>query len=195
MRNALSLACLALVLAACDAGTPAPDTERISSPEPTLPGQIVWTDGHHPVAVSSAGAASCPATTPAEAAAALAQTNAVRAGAGLAPLRLDARLQRAAEAHACDMARRGAMDHRGSSTSGPAARVKAQGYRPQLTAENIAAGARSVFDLNGTLQQFATSPGHRANTTIRRMQDFGIGHAYSADGKSAFWAVVLADPR
>lgn len=195
MRNVVFSAGLALLLAACDAGAPMPGDERISTPAPTLPGKIVWTDGHHPVAVSSAGAALCPATTPAEAAEALAQTNGVRAAAGLAPLRLDARLQRAAEGHACDMARRGEMDHRGTATTGPAARVKAQGYRPQLTAENIAAGARGAFDLNGTLQQFAASPGHRANTTIRQMQDFGIGHAYSADGKSAFWAVVLADPR
>lgn len=195
MRKAIFSTCVALLLAACDSSAPVPGDERVSTPSPGLPGKIVWTDGHHPVAVSSAGLASCPVTTAGEAATALAQTNSVRAASGLPPLRLDDRLQRAAEAQACDMARRGTMDHRGTTTTGPAARVKAQGYRPQLTAENIAAGARGVFDLNGTLQQFAASPGHRANTTIRQMQDFGIGHAYSADGKSAFWAVVLADPR
>jgi len=195
MIRTLFSASLLLVLAACGSAPEGPETERISTPGPALPGKIVWTDGHAAVAVSSAGAASCPATSPDEAAQALAQTNAVRAAAGLPPLRLDARLLRAAEGHACDMARRGAMDHRGTTTSGPAARVKAQGYHPLLTAENIAAGARSVFDLDGTLQQFAASPKHRANTVIPRLQDFGIGHAYSADGKIAFWSVVLADPR
>lgn len=145
--------------------------------------------------VSAAGEAQCLTTSPSEAAQALSQTNAVRRQAGLGPLRTNARLQRAAEEHACDMARRGTMTHVGSTTTGPAARVKAQGYRPQITAENIAAGASSLFDLNGTLAQWSASPGHRANILLPMMQDYGIGEAVSADGKTTFWAAVYSDPR
>lgn len=193
MTKCLWLA-LALVAAACTKPA-APEYEATSAAAPVLPKHVVWTDGHHPVAVSSSGAAQCLTTSPAEAAQALAQTNAVRARAGLPALRTNARLQAAAEGHACDMARRGTMTHVGSTTSGPAARVKAQGYRPSITAENIAAGAAGVFDLDGTLAQWSASPGHRANILLPMMREYGVGEALSADGRTAFWAAVYSDPR
>ncbi len=89
------------------------------------------------------------------------------------------------------MARRGVMAHHGSRTSGPAQRVKARGYRPSVTAENIAAGR---FGLDGVLQAWNSSPGHLGNILIPQLRDYGIGHAIAADGKTVFWTAVYAAP-
>lgn len=99
-----------------------------------------------PVRVQAAapGPAQCFATSAAENAAAARATSRQRAAGNLPPVRADARLARAAAKHACDMARRGLMAHGGSRTRGPAQRAKGAGYRPAVTAENIAAGP---FDL------------------------------------------------
>ncbi|MGD9918913.1 MAG: CAP domain-containing protein [Paenirhodobacter sp.] len=184
---------LALALLAGCATAPAPAPEITSQAASSyLPGRVIWTDGHGDLAVAAAGAARCTATSSAEAAAALAQTNAVRAQSGLPPLAINPALQRVAEKHACDMASRGLMTHAGSSTTGPLARAKQQGYRPRVISENIAAGAAGRFTLGGTLEQWGLSPKHRANITIARMKEFGIGHAVAADGKTVFWAAVYA---
>ncbi|NHF74685.1 CAP domain-containing protein [Paracoccus sp. 12-3] len=150
------------------------------------------TDGHGEILVAAAGQARCVPTSPAAAAAALAATNRARAARGLAPLRTNARLQRAAEAHACEMAKRGAMTHAGTKTTGPMARAKVQGYAPRLTAENIAAGR---FDLSRVLAEWSSSPDHLSNIVISGTQDFGIGQAVAADGKTTFWAAIYGKPR
>jgi len=178
-----------LCLAACGATSTTPPQEVVSSPGPRLPGRVVWTDGHGDIAVAASGRASCPATSAAMAATGLAATNAARAQSGLSPLRANATLDRVAAAHACDMASRGTMTHKGASTTGPMARARQMGYRPQTIAENIAAGR---FELNGTLAQWSASPKHRANITIPYLKDFGIGTATAADGKTTFWTAVYA---
>ncbi|WP_444431293.1 CAP domain-containing protein [Rhodobacter capsulatus] len=178
-----------LCLAACAAAPTAPPPAPGAAAGPRLPGRVVWTDGHGDVAVAAAGRASCPATSAAMAATGLAVTNATRAQAGLAPMRSDPVLDRVAAAHACDMANRGTMTHAGSATTGPMARARQMGYRPQTIAENIAAGR---FGLNGTLEQWSASPKHRANITIPSLRDFGIGTATAADGKTTFWTAVYA---
>lgn len=178
-----------LCLAACGTAPTAPPTDSPAAPGPRLPGRVVWTDGHGDVAVAASGRASCPATSAAMAATGLAATNAARAQAGLAPMRSNTALDRVAAAHACDMASRGTMTHTGASTTGPMARARKMGYRPQTIAENIAAGR---FDLTGTLAQWTASPKHRANITIPHLRDFGIGTATAADGKTTFWTAVYA---
>lgn len=144
-----------------------------------------------PGAAGSAGSG-CAATRPAELAAAVAATNAERASHGLAALRADPRLAEAAARHACDMARRGQMTHRSAGAAGPGARLKALGYRPVVTAENIAAGP---FDLAQVLAAWTGSAGHRANLLIPQARDFGIGSALGADGRTIFWSAVYAAPR
>ena len=176
-------------LAACAGAPPAPVPETVSSSGPRLPGRVVWTDGHGDIAVAASGRASCPATSAAMSAKGLAVSNATRAQAGLPPLRANPVLDRVAAAHACDMANRGTMTHAGSATTGPMARARQMGYRPQTIAENIAAGR---FELNGTLAQWSESPKHRANITIPYLRDFGIGTATAADGKTTFWTAVYA---
>lgn len=188
IQAALLVAVMALCIGGC-AAQKAPKDAPVTLAQ--LPGRVVWTDGHGAINLATAGEPSCPATTPTDAATALAATNAVRARHGLAPLATDPTLQRVAELHACDMAARGAMTHEGSTTRGPMARAKQQGYRPRLIAENIAAGR---FGLDRTLAEWSASPGHRANITIGSVRAFGIGHALAADGKTVFWASVYAAP-
>lgn len=187
-----AFACLAVTACATDT-PPEPDiTVRSSTMSPRLPSGIVRTDGHGELYLVASGNARCLATNAAEAEAALAATNATRAAQGLAPLKTDPRLQRAAEAHACDMAQRGAMTHAGGKSKGPMGRIKPLGYAPRLAAENIAAGR---FDLDRVLAEWSSSPGHRANITISGIRDFGIGQAVAADGKTMFWAAVYAQPK
>lgn len=138
------------------------------------------------------GNAVCVATTPGHNAAGAQATNAVRRSAGLPPVQPSNRLAQAAADHACDMARRGRMTHRGSGTKGPSDRVKALGYRPVVTAENIAAGP---YGLERVLAEWNASGGHRANMLIPQVSEYGIGHAIGADGKTRFWAAVYAAPR
>lgn len=138
------------------------------------------------------GAATCLAPTAAEVAAAVAATNAARAARGMAAVRGNAALSAAAADHACDMARRGSMTHRGSRSSGPSQRARAAGYRPAITAENIAAGP---FDVAGALAAWSGSAGHLANMLIPQIRDVGIGQAIAADGRTRFWAAIFAAPR
>lgn len=119
-------------------------------------------------------------------------TTEIRRARGLANVRPNAKLADAAARHACDMARRGQMTHHGSTTKGPMQRVKAVGYRPRLTAENIAAGR---FGANGVLAAWEASRGHLDNILIPQVQDMGIGRAIGADGKTEFWAAVYGAPR
>lgn len=146
----------------------------------------------HDMQLMPAGRATCLATTPAANSLGASATNAVRRGAGLPPMRPDPLLAQVAARHACDMARRGRMTHKGSSTAGPGPRVKAAGYSPSVTAENIAAGP---FSLNRVLAEWNASGGHRANMVIPQLRDYGIGQAIGPDGRTQFWAAIYAAPR
>ncbi len=189
----LTILSVVLLLAACAAPPEQPQmTARTSTLSPKLPKGIVRTNGKGEIMAAAAGQAQCVPTSPEAAAAALAATNRARAARGLTPLRTNARLQRAAEAHACEMAMRGAMTHAGTKTTGPMARTKGQGYAPRLTAENIAAGR---FDLNRVLSEWNSSPDHLSNVVIPGTQDYGIGQAVAADGKTTFWAAIYGKPK
>lgn len=149
-------------------------------------------DDPHAMQLLAPGKATCLATTSGQNAAAVASTNRMRSASGLAPVAADSRLAEAAARHACDMAQRGRMTHIGSATPGPAPRVKALGYAPTITAENIAAGH---FDLARVLAEWNASSGHLANIVIPQVRHVGIGQAIGADGKTRFWAAVYAAPR
>ena len=122
----------------------------------------------------------------------VAATNAVRRASGLPALSAHPALNQAAAQHACDMARQGRMSHKGTRNSGPAARVKAAGYAPSRTAENIAAGP---FTLQGVLQAWVNSRSHRKNITMQQARHFGLGQAIGADGRTVYWSAVYAAPR
>lgn len=142
--------------------------------------------------IATPGKATCAAATPAEVSAFLAATNRQRAQHGLPPVSVSANLNQAASNHACDMAGRATMTHRGSDGSMPSQRVKATGYRPALTAENIAAQYRSHEQV---FERWYLSPSHRQNLLISNVSEVGFGHALAADGKTRFWAALYSRPR
>ena len=156
----------------------------------TAPGQ--QDGGGVAMMLAAPARASCAPPVPSETAAAVHATNSERAARGLPPVRGSAVLSAAAAAHACDMATRGRMTHKGSGGSGPAQRLKARGYRPAITAENIAAGP---FDLRAALGAWSRSDQHRANILIPQLREVGIGHALGPDGRTRFWSAVYAAPR
>ena len=101
--------------------------------------------------------------------------------AGLPALVRDARLDRAAQLHAENMARQGRMSHV-LDGRGVGARVCDQGVCRIGVAENIAAGQRSTGDV---MQAWMSSPVHRANIKGRYSR---IGVGYSG----GYWCVVFA---
>lgn len=99
--------------------------------------------------------------------------NAIRARAGLPALRRNAKLDRAALAHAKDMAANAFMSHKGSDGSDLRARVKRVGYRWCTLAENVARGHRSDAS---AIEGWRTSPGHYRNMVKRKAKDFGMAN-------------------
>lgn len=164
-----------VILAACAEPGAAPDTPGPNDVQATAPGRAV-----------------CMKTSGQENHSGASATNNLRRNAGLPPVRANMLLAEVAADHACDMAQRGRMTHKGSATSGPGSRVKAAGYAPTVTAENIAAGP---FSLPRVLHEWNSSAGHRNNILIPQVQDYGIGQAVAADGRTRFWAAVYAAPK
>jgi len=168
----ISFPVLALIIAGCATTTSAPDPHAVTVEKTVNAGKVTCTSTS--AQTNRLGAAS---------------TNAVRSQAGLPPLRVNSLLSQAASRHACDMAKRGRMTHKGSSTTGPSQRVKALGYSPRISAENIAAGP---FDRKRVLSEWRGSKGHLDNIMLPQVNEFGIGHAVGADGKTQYWAAVYA---
>ncbi|SCY77774.1 CAP domain-containing protein [Paracoccus tibetensis] len=172
---ALLMLSSALLLAAC--GTP-PATSGAEDP--------------YAVQVGTAGTATCPTTTAQENSVGAAATNQARRQAGLPPVQPSPRLALVAARHACDMAQRGRMTHIGSTTTGPAARVRAAGYQPRITAENIAAGP---FSQTRVLGEWTGSQGHLKNILLPQVSEFGIGQAIAEDGRTRYWTAIYAAPK
>lgn len=109
------------------------------------------------------------------------------------PLAASVMLQRAALAHARDMASRGELDHAGRDGSTPAARVTRAGYRWRVTGENIASGQPTAeIVVAGWLR----SPRHCANIMDPDFTELGVGHAVESRGTGRiFWVQVFASPR
>ena len=80
-------------------------------------------------------------------AAMLARVNAERAKAGRPPLRLDPRLNEAAQRHAEDMLVHSYYDHLSPEGTTPIDRVRKSGYAPRIVAENIARGPFTVDEV------------------------------------------------
>lgn len=135
-------------------------------------------------------AADCavPGDVAAAGAAVLQSTNAERARAGLGAVALSPALVRAAQAHACDMAKTGKFSHRGSGGSTHATRAKAAGCRWKGTlAENIGHNYASPAQ---AMAQWMGSKDHRANILNRKVRLAGVAYAKGASG--SYWVMVLA---
>jgi uncharacterized protein YkwD len=112
-------------------------------------------------------------------------TNVERSRAGVSPLRVEARLTKAAQLQAEQMASLGRMEHvlRDGRYPEPQDRLAAAGYRWRAYAENIAYGQRSPEDVTGS---WMGSKGHRANMLSGAYTELGIGYAVDDRGRSYF---------
>lgn len=86
--------------------------------------------------------------------------NRLRKDRGLPPLERNEALQRAAEAHAEDMARNTFMSHTGSDGSSPFKRIDRMGYKWTAAGENVAAGQQTV---DAVMKTWLGDLGHRRN--------------------------------
>ncbi len=143
------------------------------------------------MAAAPAFAVSCGGASSEVSAPMMQMVNAERRRAGLPPLALDAKLTRAAQGHACDMAKRGFFSHTNPNGSTPKVRVKKAGYRTCLTAENISFGWRSVDQVMNDLMH---SPKHRANILRRGVNEIGIGYVPRINGQGPWYVQVFAHP-
>ncbi|MFC0597712.1 CAP domain-containing protein [Streptomyces palmae] len=105
--------------------------------------------------------------------------NSERAKAGCSPLRLDPRVQAAAQAHADDMAARDYYDHASPEGEHADSRLRAAGYPAGKWGENIHRGPK---DPASAMRDWMNSPGHRANILDCGFKDFGAGVDMSANG-------------
>jgi uncharacterized protein YkwD len=118
----------------------------------------------------------------------LSAMNEARAAHGLPPLRLDARLQRAASAHSSDMVRRNYFAH------GPVAlRLARFGVRGPRVGENLAWGVGSGADARSIVQSWLASPRHRANLLRPGFRRVGLGLRAGPFSGYAGALVVTAD--
>lgn len=97
--------------------------------------------------------------------------NAWRAEAGVGPLRLDAKLTRAAEARMQDMIDGEWWSHASPEGTPPFVAITASGYNYVAAAENLAAGFETARLL---VESWMESPGHRANIVNPLYADCGI---------------------
>ena len=106
------------------------------------------------------------------------------------PLKQAAALERAALAHAQDMAARSYIGHKGSDGSTPADRATRVGYTWNSVAENVAAGQTTAEEVVNT---WLASPGHCANLMRPRYSDTGVAYAVNPAGeKGIYWVQVFA---
>ena len=102
------------------------------------------------------------------------------------PLRLNARLSVAAQAHSEDMRAMGALTHTGSDGSDVVRRAERQGYAWSRLAENVAWGYE---DVPGVVAGWLGSPGHCRNIMSADHVELGLGRA------GAYWTQVFGAPR
>lgn len=110
----------------------------------------------------------------------LAAINAARAKAGCGPLKLNDALMAAAMTHARNMAEQNFFGHRDKAGRGFTSRLRSEGYRYGLAAENIAAGQKTADQV---VKSWLASPGHRRNILNCRFRDTGIAMVYQPDDK------------
>lgn len=112
--------------------------------------------------------------------------NAVRMTRGLAPLRLDVRLLRAARGHSADM-----MQHQYFAHGAVAARALAQRARGPVYGEDLAWG--TGVTAKWVVNTWLASPRHRAVMLRPGFRRIGIGIAFGTFAGRGGAAVVTAD--
>lgn len=131
-----------------------------------------------------------PSRTDAVEASAMRMINARRTAAGLAPVRVDHRLQAAAESHSRWMARTATMSHRGAGGTDMVGRMRAAGYSACTANENVAFGQPTAEHV---VQGWVDSPGHHQNILQRGMQHGAV--AAIRDSRGTIWWTMLMGKR
>jgi uncharacterized protein YkwD len=114
--------------------------------------------------------------------------NAQRAPYGLAPLRVDLRLERAARAKSSEMLRTGTFAH--GDFSGRMVRYRVTG---RTYGENLAWATGSRASAARIVQMWMGSPGHRANILRATYTRIGVGRRVGTFAGHPNAAVVTAD--
>ncbi len=109
------------------------------------------------------------------------------------PLTPSSTLDRVAQAHALDMARRNYFDHTGADGSSPPERVTRGGYDWRISGENLALGRMTARE---AVDGWLASPGHCANIMDPRFTETGIALAPGRErGQPTYWVQTFAAPR
>ncbi len=103
----------------------------------------------------------------------LAEVNRARDRRGVAPVRLNDRLSRAAVAHAEDMIRRGYFDHVAPDGGTPADRLRRAAYDYLTYGENLAAGQGSP---RAAVEGWDGSPGHARTMYDTAFDEVGLAY-------------------
>jgi uncharacterized protein YkwD len=119
----------------------------------------------------------------------LSHLNAERKARGLPALSLSAKLDKAAQGHACDNAKRKSISHTSSDGGTLKTRLRRAGYSFRTAAENtgrgFASGARAV-------EWGMHSPKHKDNILLRKAREVGVGIAVSpAPDNKLHWIIVV----
>ena len=121
----------------------------------------------------------------------LGRLNVIRQEKNLGVLRIDERLNRAAQLHSDDMADRNYFDHQTPEGSRMTDRADAFGYRWRLLLENIAAGQDNPAD---AVAGWMKSSEHRAAILNASGRDTGMGHSYRTPddgGMRHYWTLLI----
>ena len=135
---------------------------------------------------SPATACTRPGNLPGLTADAGAAMNAERDRNARAPLARDARLDRAAQDHACWMSETGSFSHTGAGGSSLGDRIDAAGVPSRMAAENIALGQPSGI---AVVADWMQSSAHRKNILLGGADAYGVGLAML--GGQPVWVMVF----
>jgi len=123
----------------------------------------------------------------------LGRLNVIRGSHQLGLLRMDERLNKAAQLHSDDMAERDFFDHQSPDGARMTDRADAFGYHWRLLMENIAAGQTNPAEaVNGWMK----SSEHRAAILNARGRDAGMGYSFRSDDAGSvtmrhYWTLLI----
>ena len=120
------------------------------------------------------------------------EINRVRVNEGLSPLRVDGRLNEAAQTHSEDLANNDRWSHSGSDGSSPEDRMRRAGYPLAEGDELLAANSTDVVAIVSAWMGY---PPYRDVLLNPNFVDVGAGYAYNAAATyDHYWTVNLARP-
>ncbi|MCB6177515.1 CAP domain-containing protein [Rhodobacter sp. Har01] len=142
-------------------------------------------------AMAALPAAACiiPANSGALQAELIAGVNAERARKGLAPLKLNAALDKAAQSLACDNAARLSISHVSTDGSHLQHRLRQVGYRFKTATENTGRGFATAAR---AVDWWMHSPKHKQNILMSATREIGVGIAMSpAPDSKLHWIIDM----